>query len=71
MTSGQSLTPIGVGFYPHPYASTNLQVHRVSAISAQSQLTSSAPLVVNTFCFIVRTYQLYQSICFFQLEYEY
>lgn len=36
----------GFGFYPHPYASANLQVQRVSAIRAQSQLTSSAPLVV-------------------------
>jgi len=37
-----------VGFYPHPYASVNLQVQRVKALRAQSQLTSSAPLVVVT-----------------------
>lgn len=63
MASGQSLNAMnGVGFYPHPFASTNLQVQRVSATSAQSQLTSSAPLVVNTSFFIVRTHLLYQSI---------
>lgn len=37
-----------VSFYPHPYASVNLQVQRVKALRAQSQLTSSAPLVVVT-----------------------
>ena len=45
-TSGQSLTSFEVGFYPHPYASTNLQVQRVSAACAQSQPTHSAPPVV-------------------------
>jgi len=30
----------------NPYASVNLQVRRVKALRAQSQLTSSAPLVV-------------------------
>lgn len=66
MAPGQSLTPYGVGFYPHPYASTNLQVQRVSAIRAQSQLTSSAPLVGNTSYLTVRTISFYQTIGFFQ-----
>jgi len=45
-----------VGFYPHPYASVSLQVQRVKALRAQSQLTSSAPLVVVTSEFNLNTF---------------
>ncbi len=45
-----------VGFYPHPYVSASLQVQRVKALRAQSQLTSSAPLVVVTSEFTLNNY---------------